>query len=49
MDNINKNNFKAYLQLIKKDIIRIKQLEDKQQLKQELQELSDTIQLIIEE
>lgn len=46
---MNQKQFKAFLQLLKKDLTRISQLEGKEELKEELQQVIETIQLMIED
>lgn len=46
---MNQKQFKAFLQLLKKDLTRIAQLESKEGLKEELQQVIETIQLMIED
>lgn len=48
-NDMNPKQFKAFLQLLKKDLARIERLEDKQTLKKELRQVIDTIQLMIED
>ena len=49
MNGLNQKQFKAFLQLLKKDLIRIEQLEEAEKLKEEIQQVIDTIQLMIED
>ena len=46
---LNQKQFKAFLQLLKKDLIRIEQLEGEEKLKEELKQVIDTIQIMIED
>ena len=48
-DEMNQKQFKAILQLLKKDLARIEQLEGEETLKEELRQVIDTIQLMIED
>ena len=49
MNGLNQKQFKAFLQLLKKDLIRIEQHEEAEKLKEEIQQVIDTIQLMIED
>jgi hypothetical protein len=46
---LNQKQFKAFLQLLKKDLIRIEQLEGEKTLKEELKQVIETIQIMIED
>lgn len=48
-EGMNQKQFKAFLQLLKKDLARIEQLEGEQKLKEELRQVIETIQLMIED
>lgn len=48
-EEMNQKQFKAFLQLLKKDLTRIEQLEGEEILKEELKQVIDTIQLMIED
>ena len=49
MRGLNQRQFKAFLQLLKKDLIRIEQLEGEEALKEELKQVIETIQIMIED
>lgn len=48
-NGMNQKQFKAFLQLLKKDLVRIAQLGGKEELKEELQQVIETVQLMIED
>lgn len=48
MDNIvNQNQFKAFMTLVKKELMRIEGLDEKEEIKGELRELVETVQLMM--
>lgn len=48
-EEMNSKQCKAFLQLLKKDLVRISNLNDERTLKKELQQTIDTVQLMIED
>lgn len=46
---MNPKQFKAFLQLIKKDLAHIARIEGEERLKEELKQVIETIQLLIED
>lgn len=48
-EQMNQKQFKAFLMLLRKDLIRIEQIEDENLIKEELQQVVDTIQMMIED
>lgn len=48
MDNtINQKQLKAFMTLLKKELMRIERLDEKEEIKQELREIAETVQLMI--
>lgn len=46
-DMINQNQFKAFMTLLKKELIRIEGLDEKEEIKEELLELAETVRLMM--
>lgn len=48
MDNtINQKQLKAFMTLLEKELMRIERLDEKEEIKQELREIAETVQLMI--
>lgn len=46
---MNQKQFKAFLMLLKKDLIRIESIEEAEVIKEELRQVVETIQMMIED
>ncbi len=46
---MNQKQFKAFLMLLRKDLIRIEDIENLDEMKEELKQVIDTIQIMIED
>ena len=49
MDEMNQKQFKAFLMLLRKDLIRIEDIENLDEIKDELKQVIVTIQMMIED
>lgn len=49
MDEMNQKQFKAFLMLLRKDLIRIEDIENLDEIKEELKQVVETIQMMIED
>lgn len=49
MEHMNQKQFKAFLMLLRKDLIRIEDIENLEDIKEELKQVIETIQMMIED
>lgn len=49
MEEMNQKQFKAFLMLLRKDLIRIEDIENLDEIKEELKQVIVTIQMMIED